>query len=63
MVEDNNVGNNMGDNVGNNISDNVGDEYGGVIDVDDSGFDGGQQWTRMLATTMAGGSFNVGGDG
>jgi hypothetical protein len=37
MAEDNDVGDNVGDNVG----DDMGDNYGGIINADNVGFDGG----------------------
>ena len=54
-AEDNDVGYDVGDNVG----DDVGDDYGGVIDVDNVGFNGGQRLTTTLATTMAGGVLSM----
>ena len=37
MAEDNDVGDNVGDDVG----DDMGDNYGGIINADNVGFDGG----------------------
>ena len=54
-AEDNDIGNNVGDVVG----DDVGDNYGGVIDADDVGFDGGRRLTTTSATTMAGGVLSM----
>jgi hypothetical protein len=31
----------VGDNVGDNVGDDMGDNYGGIINADNVGFDGG----------------------
>ena len=49
----------MGDDVDDDVGNYVGDGYGGVIDADDVGFDGGQQLTTTSATTMAGGVLSM----
>ena len=49
----------MGDDVGDDVGNDVGDGYGGVIDADDVGFDGGRRLTTTSATVMAGGVLSM----